>query len=197
MSDRLIQIQHGATHGSPQRFAVEFLGALFGEEGFEHGQLIGGRWTREAATEGVGEAGVVVVGGGGDDGFGHGLGGFHEHLVIQQREGLQRAVGDIALGEAGFAGGGVEGGGHGEGRGALREGVEAAAIAVFALAGLPLKFPVGALGGDAGWLRRIHAGAAHFRRENARGFQSGVADDLGIEAETCAATEQDVLGVCL
>jgi hypothetical protein len=24
------------------------------------------------------------------------LGGFHEHLVVEQREGLQRAVGDIA-----------------------------------------------------------------------------------------------------
>jgi len=194
MGDGFVEIQHRAAHGSPQRFAVEFLGALFGEEGFEHGQLICRRGAGEAAAEGVGEAGVVV-GGFGEDGFGHGLRGFHEHLVIEQREGLKGAVGDIATGEASFAGGRVEGGGHGEGGGALREGVEAAAVAVLAFARFPLDLAVGALGGDAGGLRRIHAWAAHFEGEHTGGFEGGVANDFGIEAEAGAVGEERVFGV--
>ena len=47
------------------------------------------------------------------------------------------------MGEAGFAGGGVEGGEEGEGGGALLVGVEGAAVTVFAFGGVPFGVAVG------------------------------------------------------
>ena len=47
--------------------------------------------------------------------FAEGLGGLDEDGVVQQRQRLQRGVGDLAAGDADFAAGGVEGGVEGEG----------------------------------------------------------------------------------
>lgn len=169
MGDRFIQIQRGATHRRPERFAFEFFVALLLEEGFEHGEFIGCGRAGGAAAEDVGEA-LVIGWGFGDDLFGHGLGCFHEHLIIEQREGLQGAVGNIASREAGFTGRRIKRGGHGEGGGALGEGVEAAAEVVFAFADLPLDFAIGSFRRHAGWLRWIDAGATHFERQDTCGF---------------------------
>lgn len=84
-------------------------------------------------------------------------------MIVEQRARvLQGTVGDIASGEAGFAGWRIKRGGHGEGGGALGEGVEAAAEVIFAFADLPLHFAIGSFRGHAGGLRRIDAWATHF-----------------------------------
>lgn len=142
MCDGFVEVQRRATDCRPERFAFEFFVALLLKEGLEHGEFIGCGRASGAAAEDVGEA-LVVGWGFGDHLFGHGLRGFHEHLIVEQREGLQWAVGNIASREAGFAGRRIKRGGHGEGGGALGEGIEAATEVVFAFADLPLDFAIG------------------------------------------------------
>ena len=82
---------------------------------------------------------------------------------------------------------------HRERRGAFRERVEAAAIAVLARARLPVELAVGDLRGHARGLRRIHARAAHFRREQPAACNAAVADHLRLEPDARPAGEQQVL----
>ena len=144
MGNRFVKVEDCAAYGGPENLTFQFFVALLSEKVLQHLHLVGLKGSRNDTAKDIFQS-LFICFGFSNHSCGHGLGGFHEHLVVQQCEGLLRSVGDIALREAGFAGGCVEGGGHGEGRGALDECVNATAEAVFALAGLPLKFAVGAL----------------------------------------------------
>ena len=128
------------------------------------------------------------------EGFAEGLRGFEEDDVVEQGEGLERGVGEVAAGDAGLAGRGVEGVVERKRGGAFGEGVEAAAVAVGAGAGGPFWGAVSRFGHAVG-LRRAHAGAADFFREQPAGAQGGVAHEFGFEAEAGAAGEEAVVGV--
>ncbi len=103
-----------------------------------------------------------------------------EHGIVHEGEGLEGGVGAAALGEAGFAGGGVEGGEEGEGGGAFLVDVDGAAEAVGAFGGVPFGVAVGDFG-DALGLRGADGWAEHFFAEEAGGGEGGVADDFGFE----------------
>ncbi len=88
------------------------------------------------------------------------LGGLLKYRVVQECQCLQRRVGNLAAGDADLAAGRIERRRHGERRGALGEGVQAAAIAVAPRADFPLEAAVGSLGRDARRLGREDARAA-------------------------------------
>jgi len=124
---------------------------------------------------------------------GEGSGGCEEDGVVEQGECLQWGVGALAAG-ADLAGvGAVEGDVLGEGRLPSGEGVEAAAVAVWAGAGRPID--VKTFGDDAFGLGWEYAWSADGGGEESTDGEGGVADLFGGEAETGLAGEQDVLGV--
>ena len=194
MHDAFVEVEGRAGDGGPDVLVGHLAGALGGDEGLHGGELVRGRGAGDATSEHVGDPGFVIRAGG--HGLGaEGAGGLHEHLVVEERERLERAVGDVAAGDARFAGRSVEGRRHRERGGALDERVERTAVAVFAFAGLPFDASVGAFAGHAGGLRRIDAGSAHLGGEQAGGAERAVADEFGVEAEAAAAGEQEVLAI--
>ena len=196
MHDALVEVEHGAGEGRPDVLVGDLAGALGVDEGLHGLQLVGRRRAGDASAEDEGDA-TGVIGGRGHGLRSEGAGRFHEHLVVEQGEGLERAVGHVAAGDAGFAGGRVEGRGHRERGGALDEGVERTTVAVLAFAGLPVDLTIGALTGDTGGLGRIDAGSAHLEGDQAGRLQRAVADDFGVEAEAAAPGEQQVLAILL
>ena len=126
-----------------------------------------------------------------------GLGGFGEGAVVEQRQGLQRSVGNFAAADARFAAGGVEGCEHRERCGALRERVEAAAMTIESFADLPRELSVGSLSCDVGGLRRKDARSAELAAEQAADAQQRITYGLGFDSKARAASEQFVSGVSL
>ena len=167
-----------------------------GHESLHGGQFVGGGRSGDAAAEYEGDACFIVRGG--RHGFRpEGARSFHEHLVIEEREGLERAIGDVAAGDAGFTGRPVEGRGHRKRSGAFDEGIERAAGAILALAGLPIDTAVGAFTGHAGGLRGEDARAAHLGGKQSRRLQRAVTDEFRVEPEAATAGEQEILTILL
>ena len=111
------------------------------------------------------------------------FGDFDKHGVVHEGEGLKRSVGAVAFGKACFAGAAIKGGEEGEGGGALLVDINAAAVAVDFIAGLPFAAAVGDFRNT--WRLEWTDGLAeHLFGEKAGGLKSGVTDDFGFEALT-------------
>ena len=123
MHDTFVEVQGGASDGRPDVLLGDLAGTLAGHEGLHGRKFISGGWSGDAATEHESDARFIFCGG--RHGFRpQGARGFHEHLVIEEREGLEWAIGDVAAGDARFAGRSVEGRGHRERSGAFDEGIQ-------------------------------------------------------------------------
>ena len=123
-----------------------------------------------------------------------------ELRVVQHHQRLERGIGALAAEAGGLARRRIE---HLHGRrrrGALPEGVEAAAIERLAAVALVIA-SVAAGHRDrlphALRLIRLHARAADFRRKQAARGEGGVAQHLGIHAEARTAREEAVLRIAL
>src|SRR5690606_19763188 len=122
-----------------------------------------------------------------------GGGGLDEGFIVQERERLQRCVGNLAARDARLAAGSVEGLERRVGRGALGERVESPPVAVAALADDPVERTVGTFPGDARDLRREDAGASQPFTEQAACGERQVAEELRLQAERRPAGEPAVL----
>ena len=196
MHDALVEIQGGAGEGRPDVLLRDLAGALGRHEGLHGGEFVGCGWSGDTAAEHEGDACFVVRGG--RHGFRpEGARRFHEHLIIEEREGLERAIRDVAAGDTGFTGRSVEGRGHRERCGALDEGVQRAASAILAFAGLPIDPAIGAFTGHTGWLRGEDARAAHLGGKQSRRLERTVTDEFRVEPEAATAGEQEILAIFL
>ena len=137
-----VEREEGAGEGCP--------GGVFLVEVGEDSDFVFGGWPGEEAAEGEGD---FFFGGafGFFEEFSVAFGDLDEHGIVHEGEGLEGGVGAVPFDETGFAGAGIEGGEHGEGRGALLVGVDAATVAIFSGARSPFRTAVGDLA-DAGWL---------------------------------------------
>jgi hypothetical protein len=121
---------------------------------------------------------------------GEGTGGLKEDRIVHQGEGLQGCVRAVAL-DAGVGGiGRVEGGQHGVEHAAQGQNVQAAAVAIVALADLPFYRATDIK--DVAGERRPDAGAADGTGEQAADGERGVAQDFRFEAQAVLAGEQAV-----
>lgn len=161
MGNRFVKVEDCAAYGGPENLTFQFFVALLSEKVLQHLHLVGLKGSRNDTAKDIFES-LFICFGFSNHSCGHGLGGFHKHLVVEQRESLQRTIGDVASGQARLARRRIKCGSHGKWCRSFHERVETASIAIFTIARLPLDLAIGALGGDAGGLGRVNAWAAHF-----------------------------------
>ena len=114
--------------------------------------------------------------------FGQRLGRFHEHGIVQQYEGLLGNVGPRTLGGAFFATGCVKGDHGGVGEASAYEGVEASAVEIVSLSGLPLAGGKVEVLPIAGGLVGLDAFAPYLLYEQSADRRA-VPDEFGIHAK--------------
>ena len=128
--------------------------------------------------------------------FSEGLGGFNKGFIVEQHEGLDGGVAAAALEDAGAAVGGIEGGEGWVVAVAFPDGVDAAAVAIFAGRGGVLGGALASGGSpDAGGLRRIDGGAAHCFGEQSTDGEGLVAKGFSVQAVAGMTPEGFVEGV--
>ncbi len=175
--------------GLPRELAA--LGVDVGEEPCELGRF---RIARDDQPEGERRPGPRIRHAG--DALGQRPRRLERRAIVQQRQRLQRRVGAHAPRRAVLAAGRVERHLHRIRRRPAQERVEAAAVAILALALDPPILVVGHVP-DAVGLGREDAGAVHLRAEQPARGELAVADHLGFEAEARSAREQPVVGIAL